>query len=181
MRPFAFMARCQETTISQQWAFGVRCFDLRVRFDADGKPYPCHGLIRYDGDVIADLIELNKIARSSHDTFHVRVMLEDNIFTLDIAEQHRYYFDFCKAIDRGDFPHLQFFGGWTKSEWRSATIYDFKKTKEPSIIERHASVSGYGHNLRALWPKLYAKRHNRESFYGSHSADYLMLDFINKI
>ena len=38
--------RCQNKTIREQWAAGVRCFDLRVTFEEYGKPVFTHGIVR---------------------------------------------------------------------------------------------------------------------------------------
>jgi hypothetical protein len=47
LRPFRAWGRCQSRTLRQQWAAGVRCFDLRVKFSADGTAHFGHGLLTY--------------------------------------------------------------------------------------------------------------------------------------
>lgn len=49
LRPFKWIAKCQSLSIEELIHKGVKCFDLRVRFDNKGNPYLCHGLIRYCG------------------------------------------------------------------------------------------------------------------------------------
>ena len=44
MKPFAFMAKCQDYNIKQQYELcGVRCFDLRIKFNKDGNLVIAHG------------------------------------------------------------------------------------------------------------------------------------------
>lgn len=55
---FPFVAKCQTKTIRQQDIEGVRLFDIRVRYDRQGRLVCCHGLAVYDKtlkDVVIDL------------------------------------------------------------------------------------------------------------------------------
>lgn len=176
MRPFSFMARCQKADIRRQWTEGVRCFDLRVRFDSDGEPFLCHGLMRYEGDVNTMLYELNTYASEAHEMALVRVMLEDNILS-DVGFQESQYAYFCHRIETAPlFTHLRFFGGWTKAGWRDRIIYEFSGI-EPSIVEKHSSVCG-DYFFSALYPKAYAKKHNEEARKMDFSPHFLMIDFV---
>ena len=48
MRPIAFMAKCQRVDIRTQYErYGVRCFDLRVRFNKYGLGIVAHGIVEY--------------------------------------------------------------------------------------------------------------------------------------
>ena len=47
LRPFAFMAKCQDKNIQKQYAAGSRYFDLRIRFDKHMDPVICHGAMEY--------------------------------------------------------------------------------------------------------------------------------------
>ena len=48
MAPFKFMAKCQDLNIIEQYEIGVRCFDLRVRFNKKGEFILGHGFMQYD-------------------------------------------------------------------------------------------------------------------------------------
>lgn len=53
MKPFRFMAQCQDWSITKQYDNGVRCFDLRVRPKKIGgfnSVEVVHGYIVYDID-----------------------------------------------------------------------------------------------------------------------------------
>ena len=177
MRPFSFMARCQEVDVRQQWLAGARCFDLRVRFDKKGNPYICHGLMRYKGDVFKLLEELNDYAQEKHEVAYVRVMLEDNMFC-DVEYQEAMYYPFCSKVERAaSFTHIKFFGGWTKMGWRDRLIYNFGGG-EPSIVEKHSSVCG-NYFFSALYPKAYAKKNNEQNKASSVDPHWLMIDFMN--
>lgn len=57
-RLFPFVAKCQTKSIRQQDIEGVRLFDIRVRYDRQGRLVCCHGLAVYDKtlkDVVIDL------------------------------------------------------------------------------------------------------------------------------
>ena len=64
MRLFKFMAKCQDANIYDQYEkYGVRCFDLRVKFDKNGKPIFSHGAFIYKyslDDILSDLSYINK-------------------------------------------------------------------------------------------------------------------------
>lgn len=177
MRPFAFMARCQEVDIRQQWLEGVRLFDLRVRFDKYGEPYICHGLMRYKGDVHTLLKELNDYAQEKHEVAYVRVMLEDGPMW-DVEYQESQFYPFCLRVVRDmAYTHIVFFGGWTKLGWRDRTIYKFDCT-EPSIVETHSSVCG-DYFFSALYPRAYAKKHNASDRQRNVEPHWHMIDFVD--
>lgn len=46
MKPFRFIAQCQDLDIKQQYELGVRCFDLRVQFDKKNI-YVVHGFMKF--------------------------------------------------------------------------------------------------------------------------------------
>ena len=49
MNLFHFVAQCQEHDIKTQYEeYGVRCFDLRVKYDKDGNTIFAHGKYVYD-------------------------------------------------------------------------------------------------------------------------------------
>ena len=37
--------KCQNLSLEEQYEFGVRFFDLRIRFDEEATPYFAHGLL----------------------------------------------------------------------------------------------------------------------------------------
>ena len=48
MKPIGFMAKCQRVDIRTQYEkYGVRCFDLRIRFNKYGLGIVAHGIVEY--------------------------------------------------------------------------------------------------------------------------------------
>ena len=48
MKLFRFVAQCQDYDIKTQYEqFGVRCFDLRLKFDVEGHTMVAHGLCNF--------------------------------------------------------------------------------------------------------------------------------------
>lgn len=76
MRPFEPWARCQSKDIFDQYADGVRYFDLRIRFDKNGNPFFCHGLVEYElcGMSVYDLLRWLNAAGSCY----IRILYEGN-------------------------------------------------------------------------------------------------------
>ena len=60
LRPFSFIAKCQDLSIIEQYNLGVRCFDLRIRFDKNPNLKVCHGIFEYNAYfILSDLKWLN--------------------------------------------------------------------------------------------------------------------------
>ena len=173
MRMTKFAAKCQNLTIKEQYDLGVRCFDLRVRFDDLGQAYVCHGLIEYETRFWDDLSMLNQLSKEG-DEIYIRVMLEDLKNTEDKESQFFFYEKFCDCIEHV-YANLKFWGGWCKYEWRDKWCYHFK-TKEPKVIELYSSVTGTV--LDDLYPYYYAKRNNKINRKRDMDCDFLMIDFI---
>lgn len=100
------LARCQDLTYQQQYEFGVRYFDLRIRFK-DGSPLFAHGAIEFGG-VLPDEVLAYLEARTG---CWVNLVLEN---TSEInRSQDEAFIAFCRHCEK-DYPHVQFVGGWTK-------------------------------------------------------------------
>lgn len=138
LRPFAWIGRCQDLTDKgQYYCSNVNGFDLRIRFDDCGTPHFCHGLLEYDGDVIATLAVLNKLHWDRQDIpFTVRVLLETTPFmsTEERQEQAQLFHFFCHRIELG-FRCLIFWGGWARDRWgRRFTSLDSRTSTLRNIM-----------------------------------------------
>ena len=169
MRPFAWLARCQDKSDIDQYAI-CDGFDLRVRFDEYGTPHFAHGLIEYQGDVDKTLDTLSIMC---HKPFLVRVLLETTPFMCkaEMEEQKSMFYFFCLHIQNAH-PTITFFGGWPRNEW-GRKVYNFGD--EPDYSEKHASVSGNKLNILNL--KRWARENNKASIVNCED-EYIMLDFI---
>lgn len=173
LRPFAWMARCQDKDIDAQMkiADGI---DIRVRFDEDEIPHFAHGLIEYEGEVHSLLAKLDMKAWGYDRCYIARIMLETTPFMTRYkrARQKELFWKFCKNIEFV-FPRFDFYGGWPRDEWRQK-VYNFR-AKEPSVTEMHGSVSG--NKLNCLRLKVWARQHNHEIIENA-KTEYVMIDFV---
>lgn len=175
LRPFAFMGRCQNKTIQEQFEAGARLFDLRVRFANRGF-YACHGIFRYTTGRGSpkDLRWLNrqpyKVA--------VRVVLEQMKPTDADKEA---FAALCEGLTTFS-PYIDFFGGWAKGEY-DKPIYDFHSgIGEQDLCDRYSSVCRVWPWLpkwaTCWWPWLYARVNNKRNINRHSGSKWLFIDFI---
>lgn len=179
LRPFTFMARCQSRSHIEQYKRGARFFDIRVRFDKNGKPYCAHGLAAYDINPFRIIIKLEKRAYIDEEKIYIRLLLESTS-KRNADFQETCFAHFCERIDK----HWRFSssiilcGGQTKRDWH--TVYDFKTTLPP-IIELYASAPKQRNPLWKICPYLYRKYITRKletSELATRKDLLLMIDFI---
>lgn len=173
MRPVAFMARCQRVDIRTQYEkYGVRCFDLRVRFDRYGLGVVAHGAVEYchtASRIYEDLAWLD--ARGG---CFVRVLHE-----VRSARQYRRHAEglfraFCARIE-SSYPHLRFWCGRNLFSW--GLDYEFV-SPDPTCEERYASVCP-PRKIDDWWPWLFARRKNRDILEAGTRKDILLIDFVD--
>lgn len=189
LRPIAFMGRCQSTTLyTQFFRYGVRYFDLRIKFNNTGLPTFWHGIFEWKFDngtynVYNVIRLLNEYSKAVDDKVYVRLLLEEKTPQHDDLFQEMCFKDFCSEC-RKVYTNLVFVGG--KRVYDAKQIYHFK-TKEPTLDSKFSSMThptgGNPHSFWAkiddLWPWLYAKLHNKENYETGTTCDVLFLDFIN--
>lgn len=163
MKPFQFIAKCQNKTIEEQYNSGVRLFDIRVSFTDEGLLEFRHGLMKYKGNVYDIFNKINSFEESCY----VRLWLE---ITKEDIYQEGSFKRVCKLVEE-KYPNIKFFDGKRKFDQR--TIYQFKYSK-PLTKEVYASYQLP--KIDDLWPWLYAKIHNKKA--KAEEDEYLMLDFI---
>lgn len=169
LRPLSFTARCQEIPIKDQHdKYGVTLFDIRVRFDKNGTPYICHGLMRYDIDIFNILYQINQYRDS-----YVLVTLELSDSNKDYIRQNQLFVSFCRNIEN-KYDGIIFFGGNIKKPYNKV-LYKFK-SNWPQFKSIFSSVDDS--IINDLYPKLYAKKHNKES-YKLLPDTSIMIDFVN--
>lgn len=173
MRPFSFIARCQQITIKQQYDMGIRLFDLRISFDNKGMPVFSHGMMDYKGNNIYNVAKfLNDMARLEMDVIHVRVILErDN----DVLDKDRFT-TLCSMLEE-KFRYVAFFDGRYKKTWE--TLYEFK-SEEPTYIDRYSSTTWKKWDDWLPW--LYARlmnNKNKKIFIPKNTFQYLFIDFVD--
>lgn len=175
---FAFTAKCQEVDIKTQYEkYGVRCFDLRLRFENifESKDFALckvvHGLIEYEinlKELLDDLAWLNEkgdvYVRILHD---VRNKSQYKKSDKKFFVQHCEWFENC-------FPNIKFWCGKNLYDWTND--YTFKNN--PSCEELYSSVCE-PKLIDDLYPKLYAVTHNKKNIKKGTNKDILLIDFVN--
>lgn len=172
-RIFNFMAQCQEINIQQQYEkYNVRMFDLRIRLK-NGSPIIAHGLFEYQdsiNQIVSDLDFLN-----NKKDVYVKVQLEIRNPKQDLDIQRFWFVNYCKQLE-SMYQNIKFCGG--NPVYNSGLIYYKFKNEIPSTKGCHAS-NETKNILDDLYPKLYAKKHNKESKKRNITQEFLSLDFIN--
>lgn len=167
LRPFAWIGRCQNLNIDEQYAYGVRYFDIRVKFDGI-LAISGHGFLTYH--VCIDDI-LRKI-EMFNETCVVRLTLEDS----KASYSDKTKFKIACEYWENTFTGTIFTGGCQKGTWK--LLYQFKlhRQKDIKVIETFWLFDDIG-----IYPYIrhYAKifnSHNKEVH--KESDYYLMMDFI---
>lgn len=159
LRPFAWVGRCQNLTLEQQLNYGVRYFDIRVKFMKDGRIVSGHGLLTYTVN-IADVLYLLDLKKDCT----VRLTLENR--NNNGRERFR---EFCKEVPM-EFPNIEFVGGYVKGTWENIGQLGWE-----SCLEEYWTFS-WKHPIP--FPYMYAKRNNK-GYVNVGAWNFLMLDFIN--
>lgn len=167
LRPFAWMARCQDLTIKQQWDYGVRYFDIRVKYDKNGIAKSGHGIMSYDVLVDDILGLIDRYAFESKETAVVRLFHENsrkypNDYTLMFQRLCRW------AVER--FPHIRFIEGGRR--------YDYKSYLPNDERQRVCYAEYYKKKLCIPWPKHWAKKHNDVLHRGDNAEEWSIYDFV---
>lgn len=163
--PFFWIARCQSLTIEKQVRKGVAVYDFRVRFDEEGEPYFCHGMMRYKGENVNDVLTMLN-SEPGHNGRKVRLVLETK---RPDQRQEDLFEAFCGKCE-DDFESLEFFEGTRKFDWK--IVYVFKTGYR--LEQMVGSMQGL-----SWWPWLYAKLHNKKNMKRAAEEDGIyMFDFI---
>ena len=174
MRLIGFTAKCQRYNIKDQYnRFGVRCFDLRIRFNKDELPVICHGVVEYKytyGELLEDLYWLN----AKEDAI-VRILLElRGVPKNKWGMQKRMFKTFYSTVLKPFYSKLTFIRGRSLPDWEKVirNIQDMEET------ESYASVS-YPRYIDDWIPIVYAKWHNRIARATHKESNILLLDFVD--
>ena len=176
LRPFQFVARCQRVDIRRQYNdYGVRCFDLRIRFDADGDMEVAHGWMVYDvggADVERDIEWLNQAG----DCF-VRVVHEVRTDRQRTRQSVKLFQRWCReAVER--WPCIEFWCGRNLATWEK----DYEFGDDPTCWEMYSSVCKPKW-IDDWWPWLFARLNNKKILATIDSqeprADILLIDYVD--
>lgn len=175
---FRFVAQCQSKSYQEQYADGVRMFDVRLRpsENPNEEPMIAHGLMEYstyDGFMEDFLTFLNIKAQKDETTpIYVRFIYEKGKY--DTIEQENTFITLCKQYQE-KYKSLHFIGGNRKGDWKQV----IKLEPSPCYLDLYSSMTW------KTWddwcPRLYAFIMNKINIkrYKNESNDcFLLMDFI---
>ena len=172
MAPFRFMAKCQSLNIIKQYEAGVRCFDLRVRFNKKGDFVLSHGFMQYD-ITLDELMEWLQWLNAKKDKIYIRILHEArNKYQYSASSIAKFQY-LCDELVAA-YPNLIFWCGRNLYNWE--IDYDFPS--KPSCEEKYSSVRS-PKLIDDWWPWLYAHSHNHENIQQGTDKDILLIDFVN--
>lgn len=151
-----WIAVTQSKTIYQQYADGIRCFDLRVRLDKDNKWVMCHGIYEVEANFYEVIENLRDLAIADKSTIYIRIVLENLKINNHEAEKFK---KLCECLDEFS-KNMVFICGNRKTDW--AQLYTFSYPNQ----QQWMPVSSCAKDARwyeKAFPKLYAKRMNKHN------------------
>lgn len=174
MKLFKFVAQCQDVDIKTQYEkYGVRCFDLRLKFHENAYTFVAHGLVEYDysyDNVLKDLQYLN-----DKGDCYVRVLHEVRNKKDYKPLYVKYFVSRCRTL-LIQFPNITFWCG--RNLYNG--LHDYKFKENPSCEELYSSVTSP--KFIDDWiPRLYAKFNNKKNIKNGTKKDILLIDFVNYI
>ena len=170
MKLISFTAKCQSLNIEEQYNLGVRCFDLRLKFDNDGSAKIYHGIIEYDYtslQLLKDLAWLNL----RDDIVYIRILHEVRTKN-EYTDKSKNYFIYHIEQFKKYFPNLKFWCGRNLYNWRK----DYNFGDDPTCEEKYASVCNP--KIDDLCPWIYARINNKKIVKEGTDKDILLIDFV---
>lgn len=162
-KPFNFMAKCQNLTITEQYNLGVRYFDIRVKYNKNNIAKSGHGLASYNVliDDVLDLLE------QQNEKVIVRLFLENNFFNPTKHDEI-----FKKDIDKwmNKYKNITFVNGGCRYKWKAFV---------PQSIEVEICHAEYWKMKFCIpFPLYWAKRNNMALKAKMNDELYSIFDFV---
>lgn len=165
LRPIKFIAKCQKCdykTLHEK--YNVNSFDLRIFYDKQHNIEFRHGIFRYKGDDIYDILDY-----CNKQNMYVRFLFEYRWSTEkrdDLEELKHKFRQLCFEVQNG-YQHITFYGGYITET--NEILYDFGTNIQE--IGFYSSVTSFFENCNSTflkkiddwWPWLYARLHNRKN------------------
>lgn len=171
MKPFRFMARCQDVDIKTQYdKYNVRYFDLRINFDTGGFVV-VHSLMEYKITSI-QLLDSLMWLNQKKDTY-VRVVLDSRKKYLHQEVLNDWFTYFCRDVQKLC-PNIKFCCG--EDIITKEKIYPLPTG--PSCEECYSSVQK-PKLIDDWYPRLFALLFNKKIKNKGTDKEVLMLDFVN--
>lgn len=171
MKPFRFIAQCQDWDIKTQYEHGVKCFDLRLQYSGDTLQV-VHGSMVYK-ITAKQLLEDLKWLNNKGDVY-VRVVHDARNKKLYTGKAVKYFQNDCAAFEQL-YPNIKFWCG--ENLYNHKADYEFKN--HPSCAEYYSSV--VLPKIDDVYPRCYAKNNNKTIYKNKTDRDILMIDFVNYV
>lgn len=171
LTPFKFIAKCQDLNIYEQYVHGVKCFDLRIRWNKKGVPEIAHGFMVYK-ITLSEILEHLDFLNNKKDCY-VRVILEVRTKKQYTDFQIDKFNNFCKFCVK-HYDNIKFWCGRNLYNWNE----DFKFDIEPTCAEKYSSVCS-PRIIDDWYPRLFARINNKKIIRQGTSNDILLIDFVN--
>lgn len=177
-KPFAWVinptSKCQDRTIAQQLADGVKVFNLQVA--KVGKKWRfSHGLAVYKEDVW-EALKLMKLCASVKEPIYFQLYLDKCFWCKQDVEE----FEFLVANIKNELCNTYFI---MLSAWVEGSDYYPHKSNSTISLSEHYWSKGWVRSVkpkclldRLPLPKYHAKKYNAK-YRAENKAEYLMLDY----
>ena len=177
LRPLAWLinptSKCQDRTIADQLADGVKVFNLQVAY-VGGKWRFSHGLALYKEDVI-ETLAMMKACTTKDEPIYVQLYLDKCVWCKQDIEE----FEFLVEQLKREYCDENFV---MLSAWVEGTKYYPYSCGKKISLEEHYWTRSWGKMYGKSWvdklplPRRHAKKFNKE-YKDKCKSKYLMLDF----
>ena len=178
LKPLAWVinptSKCQDRSIADQLADGVRLFNLQVAY-VNGKWRFSHGLALYKEDVW-DALKLMKLCASVKEPIYFQLYLDKSFWCKQDVEE----FEFLVANIKNELCNTYFI---MLSAWVEGSEYYPHKSNSGINLSEHYWTMGWVRSAkpkclldRLPLPRYHAKKYNAK-YRAENKAKYLMLDY----
>lgn len=179
LRPLAWIinptSKCQDKTITDQLADGVKVFNLQVAY-VNGKWRFAHGLAIYKEDVF-ETLAMMKACATKDEPIYFQLYLDECVWCRQNCEE---FFKFVHVIVENYLEDKVFM---MFNPWIEGTEDYFMMGNAGKIsLEEHYWTTGWGKMYGKSWkdklplPRRHAKKYNAK-YKSECKSKYLMLDF----
>lgn len=169
MNLISWAARCQSRSYVEQYALGVRVFDVRIRWDEIHKCWkPAHGPVMFEHDIhrLFRYLDIHRMCK-------VRLILEYNKAPKNEDFVTR---QFTEDIFRfkNEYPFIEFFELRRKWDWGRMVHC----TYNPNIYQYVGSMAEPKSFIGKICPKIWAILNNKKYKTPTPEPDIVLRDFI---
>lgn len=158
-----FTSKCQNLTIEEQYDFGVRYFDFRIKFTRKGKVRAGHGIMTYKADFDSIYNFLNKKGDC-----YINIVLEN--FPWQKDKKDSLFVRYVKEIIQ-KYPQIRFVGGEKKRPWTQ--LIPLGNTGVKACFEFYERDK-----KKFPRPRYYARKKNEQYWKEVDTVAFSLFDFI---